>query len=216
MNREQETRWEEFQRRWQSEGVPPDVDAAARQRVERGHRRMLLTVVVEGLVVLGVGAWSIHLLATQPDPVIIVTLLVFWTFAGILIGFGIVKRRGIWAPSSQSTSSYLRLSLERAERREKIARFTLKLMCVWFLAAVGLQFWSAIGTVREEGALLPLLRQATPVLVLTFGVLGVLTEWTRRRARADVTNLEEIVDVFGEGEEDGEPEEGTGLDGAHR
>jgi hypothetical protein len=173
-------------------------------------------VVAEGLVVLGVGAWSVHLLTTQPEPVIIVTLLVFWTFAGILIGFGIVKRRGSWAPSSESTSSYLRLSLERAERREQIARFALKLMAVWFLASVGLLTWSGIGTVREGGALLPLLRQAAPVLVLTFGVLGVLTEWTRRRARANVANLEGIVDAFGEGEEDGEPEDATGPDGAHR
>lgn len=215
MNRQRETGWEELQRRWQSEGVPPDVDAAARRRVERGRRRMLLTVVAEGLVVLGVAAWSVHLLATQPDPVIIVTLLVFWTFAGILIGFGIVKRRGSWAPSSQSTSSYLRLSLERAERREQIARFALKLLAVWFLAAVGLLTWSAVGTVREGEALLPLLRQATPVLVLTFGVLGVLTEWTRRRARAEVADLEEIVDAFGERWEYGELEEGTGPDGAH-
>lgn len=216
MNREQGTGWEELQRRWQSEGVPPDVDAAARKRVERGRRRMLLTVVVEGLVVLGVAAWSVHLLATQPDPVIIVTLLVFWTFAGILIGFGVVKRRGSWAPSSQSTSSYLRLSLERAERREQIARFALKLMAVWFLAAVGLLTWSAVGTIREGGALLPLLRQATPVLVLTFGVLGVLTEWTRRRARAEVEHLEEIVDAFGEGEDEEELEEGARPGGAHR
>lgn len=216
MNREQETGWEELQRRWQSEGVPPDVDAAARKRVERGRRRMLLTVVGEGLVVLGVGAWSVHLLMTQPDPVIIVTLLVFWTFAGILMGFGIVKRRGSWAPSSESTISYLRLSLKRAERREQIARFTLKLMAVWFLAAVALLTWSGVGIVREGGAVVPLLRQAVPVFALTFGVLGVLTEWTRRRARADVTNLKEIVDVFGEGEEDGEPEDATGPDGAHR
>lgn len=215
MNRERETGWEELRRRWQSEGVPPDVDAAARQRVERGRRRMLLTVIGEGLVVLGVGAWSVHLLMTQPDPVIIVTLLVFWTFAGMLIGFGIVKRRGSWAPSSESTSSYLRLSLERAERREQIARFALELMAVWFLASVGLLTWSAVGTVREGGALLPLLRQAVPILVLTFGVLGVLTEWTRRRARTDVANLEGIVDVFGEGEEDGQLEEGAGPGGVH-
>lgn len=216
MNREQETGWKELQRRWQSEGVPPDVDAAARQRVERGRRRMLLTVVVEGLVVLGVGAWSVHLLMTRPGPVIIVTLLVFWTFAGILAGFGIVKRRGSWAPSSESTISYLRLSLNRAERREQIARFTLKLMAVWFIVAAALLTWSGIGIVREGGAVMPLLRQAVPVFALTFGVLGVLTEWTRRRARADVAKLEEIVDVFGEDDEGGEPEDATGPDGAHR
>ena len=203
MIRKEEPSWEQLQRLWQSEGVPPDVDAAARQRVEWGRRRMLVAIVLETFVVLAVGAWSVHLLAARPDPSVIVTLLVFWTFAGILVGFGILTRRGTWAPASESTRSYLKLSLERAQRREQFARRALKLMALWLIAAVGLLVWSAVGAVREGEALLPLLRDAAPVLLLTFGVLGILTEWSRRRTLVEITKLEDIVDVFSEAEEAG-------------
>lgn len=212
MSRDQEPSWEQLQRLWQSEGVPPDVDAAARRRAERGRRRMLLAIVMEAFVVVAIGAWSVHLLATQPDPAIIVTLLVFWTFAGILVGFGILTRRGTWAPDSESTRSYLKLSLERARRREEFARGALKLMALWLIAAMGLLLWSAVDVVREGEALLPLLRNSAAVFVMTFGLLGILTEWSRRRARAEITKLEGIVDAFREDEEAGqaEGEDGSG------
>ena len=171
---------------------------------------MFLAVAAEAFVVLAVGAWSVHLLAMRPDPALIVTLLVFWTFAGILVGAGIVTRRGTWAPSSESTRAYLRLSLERAQRREQLASQGLKLMALWLIAAVGLLGWSAFGTVREGEPLLPLLRIAVPVLLLTFGLLGIFTERTRRRARAEITQLEDIVDAFGELEGSGSAEEDTG------
>lgn len=203
MSREQEPSWQQLQRLWQSESVPSEVDAAARRRVEWGRRRMLLAIVAEAFVVVAVGAWSVHLLTTQPDPTIIVTLLVFWTFAGILVGFGILTRRGTWAPTSETTRSYLRLSLERAQRRERFARGALKLMVVWLIAALGLLAWSAVGTVREGGALMPLFLNAAPVFLLTFGVLGSLTEWSRRRARAEIPKLKEILDAFNEDEEAG-------------
>lgn len=203
MTKEQEPTWEQLQRLWQSEGVPPDVDAVARRRAERGRRRMLLALVMEALVVLAVGAWSVHLLATRPDPALIVILLVFWAFAGTLVGFGILTRRGTWAPASESTRSYLRLSLERARRRERLARGTLKLMALWLIAAITLLLWSAVGAVRDGEALLPLLRSSAPVLLLTFGVLGIVTERARRRARAEIPKLKAIVNAFDEGEEAG-------------
>lgn len=176
---------------------------------------MFLAVAAEAFVVLAVGAWSVHLLTTRQNPALIVTLLVFWTFAGILVGFGILTRRGTWAPSSESTRAYLRLSLERAQRREQFARQALKLMALWLIAAVGLLGWSAVGAVREGEPLLPLLRSAAPVLLLTFGLLGILTEWARRRARAEITHLEDLVDAFREQEESESAEEDTGPEPNH-
>jgi len=176
---------------------------------------MLLAVATEAFVVLAVGAWSVHLLTTRPDPVLIVTLLVFWTFAGILVGFGILTRQGTWTPSSESTRAYLVLSLERAQRWEQLARQTLKLMALWLIAAVGLLGWSAFGAVREGEPLLPLLRIAAPVFLLTFGLLGVLTERARRRARTEIRQLEDIVDAFSEREEAGSAEEDTGPTPGH-
>lgn len=176
---------------------------------------MFLAVAAEAFVVLAVGAWSVHLLTTRPNPALIVTLLVFWTFAGILVGFGILTRRGTWAPSSESTRAYLRLSLERAQRREQLARQALKLMALWLIAAVGLLGWSAVGVVREGEPLLPLLRSAAPVLLLTFGLLGILTESARRRAHTEITHLEGLVDAFSEQEESGSAEEDTGPEPDH-
>jgi len=215
MTRRQDPGWQHLQQLWQSEVVPPDIEAAARQRVQRGRRRMFLAVAAEAFVVLAVGAWSVHLLTTRPDPALIITLLVFWTFAGILVGFGILTRRGTWAPSSESTRAYLTLSLERARRREQLARQALKLMVLWLIAAVGLLGWSAFGAVREGEPLLPLLRSAAPVLLLTFGLLGILTDWSRRRARREITHLEGIVDAFIELEEYGSAEEDSGPESGH-
>jgi cation transport ATPase len=212
MTRRQDHGWQDLQQLWQSETVPADVDAAARQRVERERRRMVLAAATEAFVVLAVGAWSVHLLTTRPDPALIVTLLVFWTFAGVLVGFGILTRRGTWAPSAESTRAYLRLSVERAQRREQLGRQALKLMVVWMVAAVGLLGWSASGAVREGEPLLPLLRIAAPVLLLTFGLLGVFTEQARRRARTEITQLEDIIDAFSEMEASGSAEEDTGPD----
>jgi cation transport ATPase len=212
MTRRQDHGWQDLQQLWQSETVPADVDAAARQRVERERRRMVLAAATEAFVVLAVGAWSVHLLTTRPDPALIVTLLVFWTFAGVLVGFGILTRRGTWAPSAESTRAYLRLSVERAQRREQLGRQALKLMVVWTVAAVGLLGWSASGAVREGEPLLPLLRIAAPVLLLTFGLLGVFTEQARRRARTEITQLEDIIDAFSEMEASGSAEEDTGPD----
>ncbi len=206
MSRRQDPDWQHLQQLWQSEAVPPDVDATARRRVEWGRRRMLLAIAAEALVVLAVGAWSVHVLATRPDPIVIVTLLVCWPFAGILVGLGILTRRGTWAPSSESTHSYLRLSLERAQRQEQLAKKALKLMVIWLVSAVGLLGWSAVGAVREGEPLLLPLRNAAPVLLLTFGVLGILTEWARRRARAETTKLEEVFDALSAGEEAGSAE----------
>jgi len=195
--------WTELERRWQSEAVPAKVEAAARRRMERGRRRLLLELGLTGIVVLGVGAWSVRVLATEPEPATIVAMLVFWTFAGILIGAGILNQRGMWAPAQESTRSYLRLSLERARRKEELSRFSLWLMAFWFVVAAGLWTWSAVEAVRSGQTLLPVLVRGALTLGVTFGVLGVFAERSRRRAREIAAELEAILRALDEGGTDG-------------
>jgi hypothetical protein len=181
--------WTELQQQWQSEEVPAEVKAEARRHVERDRRRLLLEWVFTGIVVSSVGAWSVRVLINDPDPGTIVGMLVFWTFAGILIGAGILNQRGLWAPAEESTRSYLRLSLERALRREALSRFGLWLMAFWFVAAAGMLTWSAVEAHRSGRDVLPMLLEGAATLGLTFGVLGIFTEWSRHRARRRAAEL---------------------------
>lgn len=189
----------ELQRQWQSEDVPASIQSAARRRVDRERRRQLLTVALEAASVLAVGAWSVRTVMREPEPFVVLTMFVFWTFAAVLIGFGIVKRRGTWSSDSHSTMTYLSLSVERARRAEQIARFALKLMAVWFLAAVLLLAWRG-GIIQEGQSLAALIRHAIPIFLLTFGVLGILAERARRRARRDVARLGGIIHAFRQSE----------------
>ena len=195
--------WTELEQRWQSEAVPAEVEAEARRRMERGRRRLLLELVLTGIVVLGVGAWSVHVLTTEPETATIVAMLVFWTFAGILIGAGILNQRGMWAPAEESTRSYLRLSLERARRKEELSRFSLWLMAFWFVVAAGLLIWSAAEAIQSDQPLLPVLLRGALILGLTFGVLGYFAERSRRRARETATELEATLRALDEEGADG-------------
>jgi uncharacterized membrane protein YcjF (UPF0283 family) len=202
--------WTELQQRWQSEEVPAEVKAEARRHVERDRRRLLLELVFTGIVVLSVGAWSVRVLITDPQPGTIVGMLVFWSFAGILIGAGILNQRGIWAPAEESTRSYLRLSLERALRREELSRFGLWLMAFWFVAAAGMLTWSAVEAYQSGRDLLPMLLEGAAILGLTFGVLGVFTEWSRRRARRRAAELQDTLRALDQEGADG----GSTVEGA--
>ncbi|TVR60587.1 MAG: hypothetical protein EA422_13655 [Gemmatimonadales bacterium] len=195
--------WTELQKRWQSEEVPPEVESGARRRMERDRRRLVGELVLTGIVVPGVGAWSVGVLTTDPEPATIVAMLVFWTFAGILIGAGILNQRGMWAPAEESTRSYLRLSLERARRKAELSRFGLWLMAFWFVMAGGLLIWSAVEAIQSDQALLPVLLRGALILGLTFGVLGVFTERSRRRARETAAELEATLHALDEEGADG-------------
>jgi len=198
MSERQPFDWKELQKRWQSEEVPPEVKAEARRRMERGRRRLVVELVLTGIVVLGVAAWSVRVLTTEPELATIVSMLIFWTFAGILIGAGILNQRGMWVPAEESTRSYLHLSLERARRKEELSRFSLWLMAFWFVVAAGLLTWSAVEAARSDQALLPVLLRGALVLGLTFGVLGVFAERSRRQARGTATELEDTLRALDE------------------
>jgi len=204
MSEKQPVDWTKLQQRWQSEEVPPEVKAEVRRRMERGRRRLLLELVLTGIVVLGVAAWSVRVLTTDPEPATILAMLIFWSFAGILIGAGILNQRGMWAPAEESTRSYLRLSLERARRKEELSRFSLWLMAFWFVVAAGLLTWPAVEAVRSDQALLPVLLRGALILGLTFGVLGVFAERSRLRARETAVELEATLRALdGEGADGG-------------
>lgn len=202
MSERQTDNWNELQKRWQSEEVPPEVKTEARRRMARGRRSLMVELVLTGVVVLGVGAWSAQVLTSGPESVTVAALLIFWTFAGILIGAGILNQRGIWAPAEESTRSYLRLSLARARRKEELSRFSLWLMAFWFVAAAGFLTWSVVEAVRSDQALLPVLLEGSLILGLTFGVLGTFAERSRRRSRESAIELDDLL--FELGKESGE------------
>lgn len=187
------TDWTELQQQWQSEGVPAEVKAEARRRVKRDHNRLRLELTLTGIAVLGVGAWSIRVLTTGAEAATMAVMLVFWTFAGILIGKGFLTLRGTWAPVDESTRSYLHLSLNRAMRRQDLSRFGLWLMAFWGIVSVGLLAWMAAGAVQSGHSLAPVVVRGALTLSLTLGVLGIWAERSRRRARRMEAELRDTL-----------------------
>jgi len=82
-------------------------------------------------------------------------------------------------------------------------------MACWFVVAAGLLAWSGVEAVQSGRALLPVILKGALILVLTFGVLGVFAERSRRRARRKAVELEDILGALEEGADRGSPEEGA-------
>jgi hypothetical protein len=126
--------WRDLMADWQTDEASPaplsgEVRQRIRQKVRRyGYRMILLTLseVAGGAAML---AWIWKGSLDQPRAIGTVGFAGTAVLMALALGFSLWNRRGTWAPASESTLTFVELSLKRQRRKLEALRF-----CPWFLA----------------------------------------------------------------------------------
>ena len=136
---------------------------------------VLVTVTIGG----GYTLWA--LLAPSAEMAVLAATV--WVFLAAAWTFAVWNRRGTWAPASRTTAEFVRLSIERCERKLAATRFGIGLyftemaFCLGFLYRV------------------PARRVIGPALI--FAVLTPVFLWGlaryRRKTRAELAALRELA-----------------------
>ena len=137
---------EVWRRQWHSQPAVP-IDLI--RKVERQTIYMRLEWILQvlpGLIGLGT---IIAAFIMQTVPWI---FLAIGTWVFILIGwrFMVKNMRGVWAPTAQTTSAYLELSIERCRRKQKDFRFgnVMAMLLTSFVLIVVYQILASSGALR--------------------------------------------------------------------
>lgn len=126
--------WHELMADWQSEeAVPAPLSDEARQRIRRRVRRygyrMVLITLCELAGSAAMLAWIWKESMEQPRAIGTAGFAGTAVLIAVVLAFSLWNRRGIWAPATESTLTFVELSLERQRRNLVALRF-----CPWFLA----------------------------------------------------------------------------------
>lgn len=129
--------WRDLMADWQSEEpadtVPEPLSDEVRQRIRRkvkryGYRMVLITLFeLAGSAAMLAWIWKESM--DHPRAVGIVGFAGTAVLIAVALVFSLWSRRGIWAPATESTLTFVELSLERQRRKLVALRF-----CLWFLA----------------------------------------------------------------------------------
>ena len=126
--------WRDLMADWQGEEAPPapltdETRQRIRRKVKRYGRRLVLVTLCEWL---GCAAMLVFIWKESMEPPRTVGTVGFVGTAVLIaaaLAFSLWNRRGIWAPATESTLTFVELSLERQRRKLAALRF-----CLWFLA----------------------------------------------------------------------------------
>lgn len=122
--------WRDLMMDWQSEeAVPPPLPDEIRRKVKRHGYRMLLLTLFEIAGCAALLAWIWNESLDQPRAIGTVGFAGTAVLMAVALAFSLWNRRGVWAPATESTLTFIELSLERQRRKLVALRF-----CPWFLA----------------------------------------------------------------------------------
>jgi hypothetical protein len=158
------TEWNELIRIWQQPAEAGADPRDIRGRVVSDSRRESLLLAAEyavGAIIVCLVAWK---LATDKGLDTFVWGFAMLWFTAMALQFTSTNRRGLWAPSGDSTLAYVDLALERLRRRERAVRFA------WLL--FGLQLAFLLAWYPATWFLWP--QEAWPLLERTPAMLGWL------------------------------------------
>ena len=191
--------WERWRATWREGGRAPPALAVLRQQVQREQRRIAFTAVAEVVVALaaasGIAAALVHTPSGHPaawGATVLVLIAIAFTSAVILL-----RRGGQWLPLTQSTQTFVDLSLVRCRRQLRAVRLT------WILIALELVFlvpWWA-GGLRSHGE-----AWLSPLFVLSawlpMSLIAALFAWSLlfwRRLISEMGLLENLRKKLREG-----------------
>ena len=127
--------WRDLMDDWQSdeEAAPAPLSDEVRQRIRKRVRRYGIRMVLVTLFELIGCAATLAYIGKEsmehPRAVGVVGFAGTAVLIAVALGFAFWNRRGIWAPATESTLTFVELSLERQRRKLMTLRF-----CPWFLA----------------------------------------------------------------------------------
>lgn len=120
--------WRDLMADWQADEAMPLPDDI-RRRVRRYGYRMVLITFCEIALCAALLAWVWNSSLEQPRAIGTVGIAGTVVLIAVALAFSLWNRRGIWAPATESTLTFVELSLERQRRNLVALRFG-----PWFLA----------------------------------------------------------------------------------
>lgn len=195
--------WKDLMADWQADGSAPgeatsvQLSDEARQRIRKrvrrhGHRMILLTLS-EGAGCAATLAWIWKESLDQPRAVGIVGFAGTAILFAVALGFSLWNRRGTWAPASESTLTFVELSLERQRRKLIALRFGLRLLAVELAFLIPWSVWTLLSRHAEPSRWL----FAFGWMIGMSALLLAWSAWYKKRTLREAAEWEELWRVLG-------------------
>ncbi|MFL6291366.1 MAG: hypothetical protein ACJ759_10765 [Thermoanaerobaculia bacterium] len=178
--------WRDLMADWQS-GEPVEHRRIRRKVRRQGCRMVLLTLFeIAGCAALLAWIWKASL--EQPRAIGTVGFAGTAVLVVLALAFSLWNRRGIWAPASESTLTFVELSLERQRRKLVALRFGPWLLAVELAFLVPWSVWALLSRPAEPWRWL----FAFGWMIGMSALLLASSAWYRRRTLRETAEWEEL------------------------
>lgn len=178
--------WRDLMADWQS-GEPVE-HRRIRRKVRRQGCRMVLLTLFEIAGCAALLAWIGKASLEQPRAIGTVGFAGTAVLVVLALAFSLWNRRGIWAPASESTITFVELSLERQRRKLVALRFGPWLLAVELAFLVPWSVWALLSRPAEPWRWL----FAFGWMIGMSALLLAWSAWYRRRTLRETAEWEEL------------------------
>lgn len=178
--------WRDLMADWQS-GEPVE-HRRIRRKVRRQGCRMVLLTLFEIAGCAALLAWIGKASLEQPRAIGTVGFAGTAVLVVLALAFSLWNRRGIWAPASESTITFVELSLERQRRKLVALRFGPWLLAVELAFLVPWSVWALLSRPAEPWRWL----FAFGWMIGMSALLLASSAWYRRRTLRETAEWEEL------------------------
>lgn len=178
--------WRDLMADWQS-GEPVE-HRRIRRKVRRQGCRMVLLTLFEIAGCAALLAWIGKASLEQPRAIGTVGFAGTAVLVVLALAFSLWNRRGIWAPASESTLTFVELSLERQRRKLVALRFGPWLLAVELAFLVPWSVWALLSRPAEPWRWL----FAFGWMIGMSALLLAWSAWYRRRTLRETAEWEEL------------------------
>ena len=174
-----------WQRQWQTHDlVPPDLRHRVQRETRRLRRERYAEIVVTAIIGGGAAGWAL----VSQRPMTLALAIGVWFFIAIAWVTSIGLRRDILAPSADTATAFLDLSIRRCRRRLQ-GLVAQGLLFVMILAFDLVWIYHYQAEIRPMG---PWVFLTSGTMLVIWAVLAVpvaVGVWYRRRLRNELQNL---------------------------